>query len=149
MFRLDGIQGFQGPPSNKRVPGVVGVPIGFRTFLPAGRHRSFDHGIFFFDVVDQLRIHVIGAGGGGIEAKHFVELAEDFIHDLALVFHREQPDGQFFRFELFAKLLALNSKKGSADLVAKVLVMFFGNETASALNRLAYVIWMVVRSPLS
>ena len=97
--------GIPGTPIKYGKPGVVGIPVCLGAFLPIGRYRNFDHGIFPLDIIYQLGIQVIGAGGTGIESKHF-------IHDLPLVIHCKKPDCQFPGFEFFPELFTLDASKG-------------------------------------
>ena len=111
----------------QRVPRVVGVVVGLGSLFPARGHRDLDHRVALFDVVHQLRIHVVGAGRGRQETEYVLKLAEDLVDDPALVLHREEPDRQLLGRELLPELGALQAQEGRSDLVAVLRVVLFGD----------------------
>ena len=111
----------------ERVPRVVGVVVRLRAFLPTRGDRGLDHRIPFFDVVDQFRVHVVGAGRSRQEAEDLLESSEDLVNDPALVFHGEEPDRQFLGREPLPELAALQAEERGADFIAVPGVMVLGD----------------------
>ena len=119
--------GIPGSAVEERVPGVIRIPVRFRALLPASRHGDLDLRVFLFNIIDQLRIHIVGAGGSRIKSKYLVELSHHLIYDPAFIFHGIEPDGQLFRLETLSEFLALDSQESGADLIPVLLVVLFGN----------------------
>ena len=112
---------------HKRIPGIIAGMICLGSFLPAGSYRTLYHGIFFFDIVDQFCIHVIGACRFRIKAENITKLSKHVIHDRLLVLHREHPDTEILCLIFFSELLTGQSQKGKGNLITVLFMMLLCN----------------------
>ncbi|NDO69629.1 hypothetical protein FMM80_13430 [Schaedlerella arabinosiphila] len=83
-----------------------------RPFLPAGGYRTFDRGIHFFDIVGQIRVHIIRARRFRIKTKNLVEFAEYIVHNPLFVLHGKHPDAEILCLIFLTELLAGQPQKG-------------------------------------
>ncbi len=95
----------------QRVPGIVAGVVSLRPLFPAGGYGAFHHGVFFLNIIRQLCIHVIGAGGFRIEAEPLIKLAKHVVHNGLFVFHGKHPNAEILGLIFFPELLAGKSQQ--------------------------------------
>ena len=120
---LGGNPGSPGAAVHEGVPGVVAGVVSLRAFFPAGSHGTLNGRVFCLDEVDQVGIHVVGAGGFGVKAEALIKLAEHIPDDGLLVLHGEHPDTEILGLVLFPELLTRQPQQAQGNFVPIDLVM--------------------------
>ena len=123
---LGGDPGRPGAAVHEGVPGVITGVVGLWPLLPASGYSALDTGILLLDVVGKGGIHIVAAGGFGIETEALIELAKDIIHHASLHVHVEHPDAEVLGLVLLAELLTGKSQERQANFVAVGLMVGLG-----------------------
>ena len=92
-------------------------------FLPASGYRALDGRVLRLDEVDQVGVHIVRAGGFGIEAKPLIEFAEHIPDDGLFVLHGEHPDAEVLGLVFFPELLAGQSQQAQGNFIPEFFMV--------------------------